>query len=117
MISKINKEIDEFTSNIKTLDGHDEMLRYMNSSYVSSIKLLMFASSTFSIYGRVMLFFFIALIALLISSSVGIMPLNSTFLSLTVFILFVFILFYITHFKKVFAISVEKSKSSMKSDN
>ena len=57
MLNKINKEIDEFTKNIKEEKGCDEMLSYLNSSYVSSIKLLMFSSSTFSMFFKLMFFF------------------------------------------------------------
>lgn len=113
MFNKIEKQIDEFTKDIKEAKGCDEMLIYLNSNYVSSIKLLMFASSTFSLYGRLMLFLVMASAALLLSSIIGAMPLSITlFLGTTIFS-FILILLYVTHCRNLLSESIKKAKSMM----
>lgn len=113
MLNKINKEINDFTNNIKEPKGCDDMLDYLNSSYVSSIKLLMFASSTFSLYGRLMLFLVMASGALLLSSIIGAIPLSMTLFLVTTMLSFILILMYITHYRKLLCESINNAKSLM----
>ncbi len=112
MLNKINKEIEEFTTNIKEVKGCDEMLTYMNSNIYSSIKLIMFASKTFSMFGKVMLFFIISLSGLLFILSLGSGALNIGLLSITL-VLFVLILFFVMHYKNFFILSIKNKKSSL----
>lgn len=112
MLNKINKEIDEFTKNIKEEKGCDEMLVYLNSSYVASVKLLMFASSTFSLYGRLMLFLVMASGALLLSSLIGAIPLSITLFFATTTMSFVLILLFITNYRNVLEGSILRVKDS-----
>ena len=113
MLNKIEKQINDFTNTIKEAKGCDEMINYVNSSYISSVKLLMFASSTFSLFARVMMFLVIASAGLLMSSSIGAIAVSSTlFLGTTIF-LFVLILIFITSQKKVLIQSIENKKSVM----
>lgn len=114
MLNKIKNEIDEFTSTIKEIEGCDKMLTYLNSNIYSAIKLLMFASKTFSIYGRVLMFFLIFVAGLIMLSAIGAMILNISFLFALFLVLFVFTLAYVTHFKKVLVLSIQKSKTAMK---
>lgn len=113
MFNKIYKEIDEFTRTIKEIEGCDKMLVYLNSSIYSSIKLLMFASKTFSIYARILLFFIISIAGILMLSSVGAAHINISVPLAFFLILFVFALLYLTHFKKVLRLSIEESKDKM----
>lgn len=113
MLNKINKEIDEFTKNIKEEMGCDEMLTYLNSSYVASVKLLMFASSTFSLYGRLMLFLVMASGALLLSSLIGAIPLSIMLFLVTTALSFVLILLFITNYRKVLEDSINNVKNEM----
>jgi len=112
MFNKIYKEIDDFTSTIKEPKGCDEMLSYMNSNVFASIKLLMFASKTFSLYGRIMLFFIISLTGLLFLSTLGSGGINLTLLSITL-ILFILILYFAIHFKIFLISSINKTKENM----
>ena len=112
MIKKINTEIDEFTNTIKETKGCDDMLAYMNSNIYASIKLLMFASKTFSLLGKIMLFFIISLTGLLLMSSLTLGSLNSTLLLIDV-ILFILILAFVMQYKKSLILSIENKKSSM----
>lgn len=112
MIKKINTEIDEFTNTIKETKGCDDMLAYMNSNIYASIKLLMFASKTFSLFGKIMLFFIISLTGLLLMSSLTIGSLNSTLLLIDI-ILFILILAFVMQYKKSLILSIENKKSSM----
>ncbi len=113
MLNKIDKEIDDFTNTIKEVKGCDKMLTYMNSNIYSSIKLLMFASKTFSLYGKIMLIFFISISCLLVLSSIASSNLNISLLTITLF-LFILILIYIRHFKKNLILNIEKIKSFIK---
>ncbi|PLY10026.1 MAG: hypothetical protein C0626_07035 [Arcobacter sp.] len=113
MLKKIDKEMDEFASGIKTLEGHDKLLDYMNSSIYSTIKLLIFASNTFSIYGRVLFFFIISLAGLGVVSGIGLAVLNTTYLLVVTVVLVILILLYIMHFKKSLILYIEKSKNNM----
>lgn len=110
MTTKIKKEIDEFTSTIKELEGCNKMLTYVNSNIYSSIKLLMFASKTFSIYARVLMFFIISIAGLIMLSVIGAMILNTGFLLAIFLIVFVLILVYVIYFKKILVLSIENSK-------
>lgn len=113
MLNKINKEIDEFTKNIKEKKGCDEMLIYLNSNYISSVKLLMFASSTFSMFAKLMLFFVMASGALLLSSVIGALPLSITLFFATFILSFILILLFITNYRKVLSDSINNVKNSM----
>lgn len=113
MLNKIENEINEFTKDIKEAKGCDEMISYVNSSYIACIKLLMFASSTFSLYTRVILFLFIASAGLLMSTIIGAIPVGLIpFLILTV-LLFALILVSTTQCRKLLIVSIQNSKKEM----
>lgn len=113
MLSKIKSEIDSFTKTIKEIEGCDKMLNYVNSDIYSSIKLLMFASKTFTVYGKIMLFFIISLTGLFVISSITISKVNLGLLAIDL-VLFVLTLVYIMHFKNFLIMSIKKSKDDMK---
>lgn len=112
MLNKINKEINEFTSSIKEVRGCEEMLTYMNSNISSCIKLLMFASKTFSLYARVLLFFIIAITGLLIFSTVSLNGLNIGLLVITI-VLFILTIAFIMSCRSYLILSIKNSKSKM----
>lgn len=112
MISKINKEIEDFTNTIKEIKGCDDMLTYMNNDIYSSIKLIMFASKTFSIFGKVMLFFIISLTGLLVMSSITVGSLNMTLLMINL-VLFFLMISFVMHFKNILIASIKNTKSKM----
>jgi len=112
MLKKIHKEIDDFTSNIKDVKECDELLNYMNSNISSSVKLLMAVSKTFSLYGRIMLFFIISLTGLVALSSIGMLVLNTGLLLITL-ILFILTLIYVVHCKNFLTLSIKNSKNSI----
>ena len=115
MFKKIQNEMNEFVGSIKEAKGCDEMLVYMNSSYVSSIKLLMFASGTISLYGRLLMFFIMASAGLLMSSLIGAIPLPIIpFLALTL-LLFALILVLTSHFRTQLTTCIKNTKSNMQS--
>ena len=119
MLNKIHVEMSDFSHNIKTIKSHEELLTYMNSNFYASIKLLFFASKTFTLYGRIMLFFVIALTCLLLFSIIEAMGarfhtvLNPSYILAIIIVLFFLILEYIMHCKKILILNIEKSKSSM----
>lgn len=113
MLNKIYKEIDDFTATIKEIEGCDKMLAYMNSNIYATIKLLMFASKSFTLYVKVMLFFIIALTGFLISASIGAMPLNINILLVITMGLFISKLVYVMKTKQYLASSIENRKSSV----
>lgn len=115
MLKKIENQINEFTNGIKEEKGCDELIAYMNSSYVSSIKLLMFASSSFSLYARLLLFFIIANGGLLMFTAIGALPLDFRPFLVVTFILVSMMIFYTSHFKKRLILSINDAKNSMKS--
>lgn len=112
MFKKIHQEIEEFTSTIKEVKGCDELLDYMSSSIYASIKLIMFASKTFSMYGRVLIFFIIFLTGLLVFSSISAGG-PSGILLLLVLILFVLTLIYVMHWKNVLILNIKNTKQLM----
>ena len=112
MIKKIYNEINEFTESIKDTKGCDEMQTYMSSSIYAAIKLLLFASSTFSIIGRVLLFCIIASTGLLVFSSLGAIAIDMNLLVIISVILQVVIIAFIMHFKNYFASSIQKAKAN-----
>jgi hypothetical protein len=112
MLIKINKEIDDFTKNIKEEKGCDEMLDYLNSSYISTIKLLMFASKTFSLYARLMFFLVMASGALLLSSIIGALPISLILISVSTVLSFVLILLFITKYREILSDSIINTKKS-----
>jgi hypothetical protein len=112
MLKKIEKEMDEFASGIKTLEGHDKLLDYINSSIYASIKLLIFASKTFSIYGRVLFFIFISLNGIVVLSALGIILLNTIYPLIATLIIFVLIIVYVIHFRKSLILYIDKSKKN-----
>lgn len=112
MLKRIESEINDFTHNIKTIEGHDELLVYMNSNIYASVKLLVFASKTFSLFSKVILFFTIVSTGFLLSSSIGVFAISSSLLLATTLFLFVLLLIYISHYKKVLISSIEKVKKS-----
>ena len=117
MINKTHKEIHNFTSNIKTIQSHEELLKYMNRSFYASIKLLISISSTFSIYWKVILPFIVSLSALLVLFNIepivkelhGILNIN--YILIIQLILISLTLIYISNSKKYFIFCMEKSKS------
>jgi len=117
MLNKIDKDMNDFAFNIKTIESHDELLGYMNSNMYASIKLLVFASKSFTLYGRILLFFVIALAGLLILSVIEAMGsrfhtvLNPSYILLVNLGLYILILAYIMHYKKLLISYIEKSKS------
>lgn len=119
MLNKIHKEMNDFSHNIKTIKSHEELLAYINSNFYASIKLLFFSSKTFSLYGRIMLIFVIALTVLLILSIIEAMGarfhpvLNPSYILAIILVLFFLIFEYIIHCKKFLILSIEKSKSFM----
>ena len=114
MLNKIENEINDFTTTIKEEKGCDEMLAYVNSNFFASIKLLIFASSTFSVNVRLLLFLLIASTGILMSSSIGAIPVSSSLLAgITVF-LFAIILIFITHGKKLLLAGIANAKANMK---
>lgn len=114
MSSKIDNEINEFTKNIKEKKSCDELLFYMNSSYSSSIKLLMSISNTFSLYVRLLLFFTIAFSAMSIFSIINADKINIAItLMITLFLYFVLLSFIISS-KKSLALSINDIKNLLK---
>ncbi len=112
MIKKINNEINDFTSAIKEVKGCDDMLNYINSNIYASIKLLMFASKTFSTYARVLLFFIISLTGLLTLSSISTGGVNTGLLAINI-ALFALILFFIMQCKSYLILSIKNKRTSM----
>lgn len=110
MFNKIAKEIEEFTSTIKEAKGCDEMLTYMDSNIYSAIKLLMFASKTFSIFARVLMFFIIFLTGVLALNAIGAMGFNMTYLAITILILFLLTIIYVMHWKKNLILKIRERK-------
>ncbi len=113
MLNKINKEIDDFTNTIKEVKGCNEMIAYLNSSYVSCVKLLIFASKTFSLYSRIILFFTIASGGLLLSSIIGAIHGSITFFLAISLFLFFSILWFVINSKKILILSIENKKKLM----
>ena len=115
MLNKIQTEINDFSYNIKTIKSHEELLGYMSSDFYSSIKLLVYASKTFTMYGRIILFFIIVLAGLLLLAIAAgvygqnVLSVNYIFVA---FLALVFLtLAYILHCKKYLISSIKKSKS------
>jgi hypothetical protein len=122
MFNKTNKEINDFTTNIKTIKNHTELLDYMNSSFYATIKLLISISSTFSIYWKVVLPFIISLSILLILSSIepvgeqlhDVLNIRTNYI-LVILLCFLFVtLSYIVYCKTYLSSSIEKSRKTMK---
>ena len=111
MFNKIYKEIDDFSKTIKDDESFDKMLTYVSSNIYSAIKLLLFASSTFSIVGRVLMFLIIFLTGLIVLSAIGAMASNLTYLVVVNLVLFVLILVYIMHFKSYLISSIKNLKN------
>ena len=114
MFKKIENQINEFTNGIKEEKGCDELITYINSSYVSSMKLLMFASSTFRLYAKLLLFFIIANGGLVMFTSIGALPFDFIPFLVVSLILVALMITYISHFKKILINSIEGIKASMK---
>ncbi len=113
MLNKINKEIDDFTNTIKEVKGCNEMIVYLNSSYISCVKLLIFASKTFSLYSRIILFFIIASGGLLLFSLIGAIHGSITlFLAISLFLFFIILLFVVNS-KKSLILSINNKKKLM----
>ncbi len=108
MINKTNNEIYNFVSNIKTKKSHENLLKYMNNSFYSSIKLLISISSTFSIYWKVVLPFIVSLGALLILASIEPLAqefrniINVSYVAIIEFTLIAITFVYIMSSKKYF---------------
>lgn len=113
MFNKIENEIYDFTKTIKKEKGCDEMLAYVNSNFFASVKVLMFASSTFSVSARMLLFLLIALTGILMSASIGAIALSSSLLTATTVFIFVVILIFVTHCKKVLMAAISEVKRDM----
>lgn len=113
MFNRIEEQINEFTNGIKEAEGCDKLLSYMNTNYFASVKLLMFSSPTFSLYAKLMMFFMISSGGLLMSSSIGVIPIDYTiFLAFTI-LLFALILIFFVGSKRLLLDSIEKKKASM----
>lgn len=113
MFDKIENEINDFTKTIKEEKGCDEMLAYVNSNFFASIRLLMFASRTFSINSRVMLFLLISITGILMFASVGAIPVSTSLLTGINVFLFALILIFITHCKKLLMAGIANAKANM----
>ena len=115
MFKKIHQEIEEFTSTIKEVKGCDDLSDYMSSSIYASIKLLMFASKTFSMYGRVLIFFIIFLTGLMVFSTISAGGPSGILLLLVfiLFVLFVLTLVYVMHWKNVLILNIKNTKEKM----
>lgn len=113
MLKKIENEINDFVATIKEPEGCDKMLAYINSNHFASVKLIMFASSTFSIYAKLMLFFLMSSAGLLMSSSLGVIPASTTLLAGITLFLFVLLLIFITNYKKVLVLNIKEAKKMM----
>lgn len=113
MLNKIQNEIDDFTKTIKEAKGCDEMLTYVNSSYVSCVKLLMFASKKFSLYFRLMLFSIMASAGLLMSSLIGAVPFSVLPFLILTFLLFALILVFTSQSKSILVNSIKNIKELM----
>ena len=111
MFGKIHKEMNTFTFNIKTLEGHDELLTYMSTSIYASIKLLIFSSSTFSLLIKMVFPFIISLSILLLASSLGLFPSAVNALLLITFSLCVFTFVFIKNCKSFLISSIKTSKN------
>lgn len=112
MLKKIDNEINNFTENIKEENECNKLLGYMSSDYFSSIKLLMSISRSFSLYGRLILFLIIASTGLLMSSTIGVVAISSTFLgALTLFLLIIIVL-YISYCKQRLMMGIKDVKHS-----
>ena len=114
MFDKIENEIYDFTKTIKEEKGCDEMLSYVNSNFFASVKVLMFASSTFSVSARMLLFLLIALTGILMSASIGAIALSSSLLTATTVFIFAIILIFVTHCKKILMAGISEAKRNMK---
>ena len=114
MLNKIYKEIDDFTNNIKEVNECDKLLNYINNDIYSSIKLLMSVSKSFSLYGRMIVFFIISLTGLVLLSSISSNSVNVGLLLIDLF-LFVVILIYIIYFKNYLLSSIENIKNFINS--
>lgn len=113
MLNGIYKEIDDFTATIKEVEGCDKMLTYLNSGIYSTLKLLMFASKSFTLYVKVMLFLIIALTGFLLSVGIGAMAINSTILIVITLGLFISKMVYIMKSKNYLERSILNVKSEM----
>jgi len=111
MFGKIHKEMQDFTFNIKTLEGHDELLSYMSTSVYASIKLLIFSSSSFSLLIKMLFPFIISLSILLIASSLGLFPSAVSALLLISLSLCLFTFVFIKHCKSFLISSIKESKN------
>lgn len=117
MLNKIQNEIDNFTKTIKEAKGCDEMIVYANSSYISCVKLLMFASAKFSLYFRLMLFLVMASAGLLMSTLIGAIPFSLIPFLILTFLLFALILVFTSQSKSMLINSIENIKDVMQSNN
>ena len=119
MLNKIHREIDDFTSDIKTIKNHEELLNYMNSNFYASIKLLIAISSRFSIYWKVVLPFIVSLSALFVLLNIEPIAkevdgvLNISYVFAILFALVSFKLLYILHCRKYLVSCIQMSKSVM----
>lgn len=111
MLNKINNEINSFTATIKEIKGCDEMLNYINNGIFATIKLLMFASKSFSLYSRILLFFIMAITGLLIFSTISLKELNIGLLAI-VLILFSLTLAFIMSCRSYLILSIKKTKDN-----
>lgn len=114
MFDRINKELEQFTTKIKNSETCDEMIITMNSNLFSSIKLLMDASKTFFIYVKVLISLIIFIMGLVSLSSMVTMSFNDSYLIVVNIVLFVLLLLFVMHFKKVLYLSIGKVRASIK---
>lgn len=110
MIKKIKKEIEDFTNDIKDVESSEKLLDYMNKDIYSSIKLLMAISKSFSIFGRVFMFFIIFITGLIMLTGVGAMPFNIAYLIFIDLVLFILTLRYVMHFKRLLFSRVDEKR-------
>lgn len=115
--------MNTFTSEIKTIKSHEELLAYMNSNFYASIKLLIAVSSTFSLYWRVVLPFIVSFSVLLVVSNIASIGeqlstlLNPSIIFVLLITLVVLKSIYILHCKKYLISCIKKSKDLMEKKN
>lgn len=110
MIGKIKKEITDFVADIKDDENCTKLINYMNKNVYESIKLLMAVSNTFSVYGRVFMFFIISITGLVMLSSVGAMPFNVGYLVFIDVVLFALAIRFTMSLKRFLFTSIEEKR-------
>lgn len=110
MIKKIKEEINDFTNDIKDVQNATKLLEYMNKGVYSSIQLLMAVSKSFSVLGRVFMFFIVFITGLIMLTSVGATPFNVGYLIFIDIVLFILILRLITKLKRQLFSNIDEKR-------